>query len=73
MESMEFTVTDNNDVDVTNLCTYELDEEFEGLVIENGAIVVTIGSTAAGTYERTLTATYGELTATATIQITVTN
>ena len=70
---MEFTVTDNNDVDVTDLCTYELDEEFEGLVVGDGYISVTIGSTAAGTYERTLTATYGELTATATIQITVIN
>lgn len=70
---MEFTVTDNNDVDVTDLCTYELDEEFEGLVVGDGYISVTIGSTEAGTYERTLTATYGELTATATIQITVIN
>ena len=66
-----FTVTDDLDNDVTSLCSYTFEPSNKGLYIDGGYIKV--DSAIAGQYDVTVTATYGQLTTTATVELRVTD
>ena len=64
-----FTVTDNLSNDVTALCSYAFSPNDTGITASNGTFDAS--SVLAGTYSVTVTATYGELTTTATISMDI--
>lgn len=64
-----FTVTDNLSNDVTALCSYSFLPNDTGITASNGTFDAS--SVLAGTYSVTVTATYGELTTTATISMDI--
>ena len=64
-----FTVTDNLSNDVTALCSYSFSPNDTGITASNGTFDAS--SVLAGTYSVTVTATYGELTTTATISMDI--
>ena len=67
--STQFSVEDNLGNDITSLCAYSFSPNDKGLYAEGGYFKV--DSATAGIYNITVTATYGELTNTATISMAV--
>ena len=63
--NQNYTITDNLGNDVTNDCTITLYPTNTGIIVDGGLIDATTMSE--GLYHITMTATYGELTATSTI------
>ena len=67
--SAQFNVEDNLGNDITSLCAYSFSPNDKGVYADGGYFKV--DSAIAGTYNITVTATYGELTNTATIAMSV--
>ena len=67
--SAQFSVEDNLGNDITSLCAYSFSPNDKGVYADGGYFKV--DSAVAGTYNITVTATYGQLTATATIAMAV--
>ena len=67
--SANFTVTDDLNNDVTSLCSYSFAPNDKGVYVDNGYFKV--DSAIAGQYDVTVTATYGQLTNTATVEFRV--
>ena len=67
--SAQFNVEDNLGNDITSLCAYSFSPNDKGVYAEGGYFKV--DSAVAGTYNITVTATYGQLTNTATIAMSV--
>ena len=67
--SAQFNVEDNLGNDITSLCAYSFSPNDKGVYADGGYFKV--DSAIAGTYNITVTATYGQLTNTATIAMSV--
>lgn len=67
--SAQFNVEDNLGNDITSLCAYSFSPNDKGVYADGGYFKV--DSAVAGTYNITVTATYGQLTNTATIAMSV--
>ena len=72
IENTTYTIEDNMENDVTSQTRIELDTPLEGLTVTNGAITIAPNErTQTGVYTITMTATYGVLTATATLSVDI--